>query len=249
MTAVATEFLDALDHLSPPAMPRAALLLLDETPDTVELDDLVDAAQSDPAIAAAVLRAMHSPIYRGASELDLGAALARLGSRRAFEVVVTGALTSIFRPKPPFQALALSGRRHAECVGDLAAALATANGVDPAAARVVALMLDVALPSLIDIACGLAAALPHDELRNDIRELRIQAALRVARKWSLHRVVQRLDAIVYTPAERRAVLDNVVALADIYADTERAFFLTGPTAIERALNVPEEWLAEYRAAA
>ena len=47
---------------------------------------------------------------------------------------LTQELAAADLPVTPFQALALSGRRHAECVGDLAAALATANGVDPAAA-------------------------------------------------------------------------------------------------------------------
>ena len=102
---LSAEFFSLIDHdkLVVPSLPEVALRvrkLLAE--DDTTADDIAKVVNTDPAIAAKILRAANSPIYRGASSCDTTRnAVVRLGMETTRQLVMSFAAQELFKSKNP----------------------------------------------------------------------------------------------------------------------------------------------------
>ncbi|MEE2830206.1 MAG: HDOD domain-containing protein [Myxococcota bacterium] len=87
-----------LSNISPAAVELQSLALGSEAP---SMATMLEKIERDPNLAAAILRAANSAVYRGMPRvLDLSAAGRRLGSRRLAEVAQMAALRGAFQAPP-----------------------------------------------------------------------------------------------------------------------------------------------------
>lgn len=131
--------------LSLPALPAVATrvlqLLHDEEADSAPLTELIE---SDPTIAASVLRVANSAVYSGLNQIaDIDQAIARLGARQVGTVVTTVALKGHFATDDPVKRELLQALwNHAVATALAARRLTVAGGGDAVEAFLAGLLHD-----------------------------------------------------------------------------------------------------------
>ena len=218
----------------PPMLPRVAMqiLQLSQQPEA-EISDVLAVLESDPVLAARVLRLAQSALYAGRGQIrSMRQAVVRLGLREMRNAVFEIALhLRVFRAKG-YEAVVGSLRRHSTAVAHLCRLVAAEAGLDGEFAFLCGLLHDVGLAASLLVLADeekppLALAWPALDAVHE------EASAIVASSWNL-------------PPEIRAVLRHhhpthlsgqavpyaaVICVAHLLADQVGAS-LTPPVALE-----------------
>lgn len=204
----------AADSLELPSLPEAPLrvwAVLER--EDAETPELVAAIESDPALAARLLRVANSVIYAGARPVDnlrdTVVRVGRLGVRRVVLAVMLGQLFS--SRGHPLEGLLEEAWRRSTLVASLARRLAgRVAGVDEGVALLAGLVHDVgALPVIAYAEQHPALVAAPGEVARVIARMRAPVGALVAERWSFPEVLR--EVIVH--------LDDPAAAADPARDT------------------------------
>ncbi|MGD2118407.1 MAG: HDOD domain-containing protein [Chromatiales bacterium] len=176
------------DQLILPSLPdiavRVGKALNDETSDAHHIAEIV---QTDPAIAAKLVKAANSAMYGGSNKVDsLSAAVVRLGTNLTHKLVTSFAIKELFRTKS-----ALLQRRmknlwsHSTLVAALSHVLAKKLGkFDPEHALLAGLVHDIGVVAILNYALDFPEAQENRRiLDSTIKSLRAQIGNMILRNW------------------------------------------------------------------
>jgi len=196
----------------------------------VERED-VTAAQvaqvisADPAIAAKLVRACNSPLYRGFSNVrNVREAVARLGMHTTRQLVTVFAMREIFKTR---QAVLQSEMerlwRHSREVAALCWVLADqATGLDPEAALLAGLLHDIGVvPVLVQAEAHPVLFANEDNLHHAICELRADVGTAILESWGFPgafvEAVRHAEDWLYDSNLPEPQLVDIVILAQMHA--------------------------------
>lgn len=191
--ALIEELLDtfASPDYQPPLLPGAAFRLLTLARDpNVALSKVTALLQSEPLIAAQVIRIAQSPIYSGGARvLSIDDAVMRLGIRTIALVFTEAAMhAGVFSSdafRVPMQAL----RRHSTATAHIARKLAERLGQPGERIYLCGLLHDIGIAACLLVAPELASSdgngFSFDELRGPIHAVHEQAADVLGSLWEL----------------------------------------------------------------
>ena len=162
-------------------------------------DDVAVAVSADPAIAAKLVRACNSPLYRGFSDVrNVREAVIRLGMHTTRQLVTVFSLREVFKTQRP----ALQKRmeqlwRHSREVAALCRVLAEhATRIDPEEAMLAGLLHDIGVvPVLVQAEHHPKLFAEEDNLRHAVAELRADIGCAVLDNWAFPRAF--VDAARY----------------------------------------------------
>lgn len=243
LTAQIQAILDDGEVILPP-FPRIGerLLALLRDPDSADVAAVADLANSDPAIAAALLKMANSAAFGGLSPIkDLRQAIPRLGMRRVSSLITTLVM------KGHFGATSRRGRRLQEALWDHAVAtalaarrLADAGGGDPEESYLAGLLHDVGKLLVLKAVDHLESREPGLELTPEVEQellavLHPQVGHHVLRQWRLPEPI--CQAALRHHAEELAPEEELPAR--VQAATALARKLTGAQPDPRAVALDE----------
>ncbi|QSP96503.1 HDOD domain-containing protein [Marinobacter salinisoli] len=156
--------------------------------DESSADDVAMAVSADPAMAAKLVRACNSPLYRGFSEVhSVRDAVVRLGMRTTRQLVTVFSMREVFRAQSPTLKAAMESLwRHSREVAALCWVLADrATRLNPEEAMLAGLLHDIGSVPLL-VHAERHASLSRDEslLAEVVRELRADVGASVLESWS-----------------------------------------------------------------
>lgn len=176
------------DTLVLPSLPDVAVrvgrALRDETSDARQIAEI---AQTDPAIAAKLVRAANSAMYGGSNKVDsLSAAVIRLGTDTTHKLVMTFAVKELFHTKSP-----LLKRRmkrlwdHSTMVAAISHVLAKKIGrFDPEHALLAGLVHDIGVVAILNYANDYPEAQDNRQILDaTISALRGQIGSLILKNW------------------------------------------------------------------
>ncbi|GMV40406.1 MAG: hypothetical protein AMXMBFR64_21220 [Myxococcales bacterium] len=177
-----------------PMMPRVAVQLQRAAADPrASVRQLASIIESDPSVAAEVLRVANSPFYRSLVESkSVRAAMSKMGLSGTRDVVMMATFRGrVLKAHPALQQEARALWEHAVGSGYLARLLATELRLDPDVAFTAGLFHDVGKLVLLDVAASLAREQRRDmtpsrqALARSFHAHHVEASVRVAERWSL----------------------------------------------------------------
>ncbi|MDY6829769.1 MAG: HDOD domain-containing protein [Pseudomonadota bacterium] len=177
------------DVLVLPTLPDVALRIRSIVDsDNASADLVAQAVVSDPAIAAKLLRAANSPLYRGQNNFtSVPQAIVRLGMQATKQMVTSFALRELFSSDHPMLNERLNTLwKHSIDVAATCFVLARLNrGFDPERALLTGLVHDVGVVSIVCYAENYPRALTsREQLETIIRELRGDITAMILQKWN-----------------------------------------------------------------
>ncbi|MDX5298460.1 MAG: HDOD domain-containing protein [Gammaproteobacteria bacterium] len=209
-----------------PSLPDLAWRIrrIAEQPDT-GLDDLAQALISDPAMAAKLVRACNSPLYRGFAEIhSLREAVVRLGVQVTRQLVTVFSMRELFKTRQPELQDAMSVLwDHSREVAAMAWALARAQaGIDPEEALLAGLLQGIgAIPVIAHAERHVNLFADYRALRQAIQDLRGEIGGALLRHWGFPEVfvevAEHPGDWMYDHGDERPRLVDVVLLAELHA--------------------------------
>lgn len=180
---------------------------------------------ADPAIAAKLVRACNSPLYRGFSDVrNVREAVVRLGMETTRQLVTVFAMREIFKTR---QAVLQSEMerlwRHSREVAALCWVLADqATGLNPEEALLAGLLHDIGVvPVLVQAEAHPVLFANEDNLQHAISELRADVGTAILENWSFPgsfvAAVRHAEDWFYDSGSPQPELVDIVILAQMHA--------------------------------
>jgi HD-like signal output (HDOD) protein len=208
---------------------RSNQLTLPSVPDVawkvrrlVDRDDtaaaqVANAVSADPAMAAKLVRACNSPLYRGFSDVrNVREAVIRLGMRTTRQLVTVFSMREVFRSKRPSLQKEMDRLwRHSREVAALCWVLAdSATSIDPEEALLAGLLHDIGVvPILVQAEHHVNLFADQANLDHAIEELRSDVGTAVLENWAFP--VAFLDAVRHAENWAWESSESLPQLADI----------------------------------
>ncbi|MFE8072743.1 HDOD domain-containing protein [Marinobacteraceae bacterium S3BR75-40.1] len=188
-------------------------------------DSIAQVINADPPIAAKLVRAANSPLYRGFSEVaSTRDAVVRVGIETARRLVTVYALRELFQSKQPSLQKAMQRLwEHAREVGAIAYALAQhLPGLNPEEALLAGLLHDIgAIPVISYAETDQALMLEPESLDTLIDELKSEIGGALLRHWGLGPVfaaaAEHAEDWDYESGQEHPNLVDVVIVAQMHA--------------------------------
>jgi len=150
--------------------------------------EVAGAVSSDPAMAAKLVRACNSPLYRGFSDVrSVQETVVRLGMRTTRQLVTVFAMREVFKSQQPALKKEMEALwQHSREVAALCWVLADhATGVNPEEAMLAGLLHDVGVvPVLVQAEKHVNLFADEKNLQHAITELRADVSCAVLENWS-----------------------------------------------------------------
>jgi len=183
------------------------------------------AVSADPAIAAKLVRACNSPLYRGFSDIrSVREAVVRLGMKTTRQLVTVFSMREVFKTRQKaLQAEMENLWRHSREVAALCWVLADhATSLDPEEALLAGLLHDIGVvPVLVHAEHHVNLFADPANLRAAIRDLRADVGTALMEKWSFPQTfveaVRHAEDWGYECRESEPQLTDVVILAQMHA--------------------------------
>lgn len=180
-------------------------------------EQVANAVSADPAMAAKLVRACNSPLYRGFSDVrNVREAVVRLGMRTTRQLVTVFSMREIFRSqRPSLQKEMERLWRHSREVAALCWVLAdSATSIDPEEALLAGLLHDIGVvPILVQAEHHVNLFADQANLDHAIKELRGDVGTAVLEKWAFPKAF--LDAVRHAESWDWDSSDSAPQLADI----------------------------------
>lgn len=185
--------------------------------DDTTADQIARAITADPAMAAKLVRACNSPLYRGLNDIrNVREAVVRLGTRTTRQLVAVFAMREVFKPRQPSLQKAMDDLwSHSREVAALCWVLAgSATRIDPEEALLAGLLHDIGvIPVLVQ--AGHHSQLSGDQQRLDaaVEALKSDVGAAVLENWGFPPPF--IEAVRHAEDWDHESRDNEVQLADI----------------------------------
>ena len=216
------------DKLPLPSLPDVAVRIhgLIES-DSANAETIAHAVNSDPAIAAKLLKTANSPLYRGASSFEsTQAAIVRLGLSTTRQLVTTFAMRSVFQSDNPILNEHMNRIwRHSIDVASLCYVLARLNrGLNPEQALLAGLLHDVGNIAIIAYAESHPYMLANEDTLVTVMDtMRSEIGSMILRKWEfpaeLCEAAENAEEWM-SPGNPNLNYTDLVILAQLQLDTD-----------------------------
>lgn len=214
------------NQLKLPSVPDVAWKVrrtVDKTDSTA--DQVAIAVSADPAIAAKLVRACNSPLYRGFSEVrNVREAVIRLGMRTTRQLVTVFSMREVFKTRQPTLQKEMEKLwKHSREVAALCWVLADhATRLNPEEALLAGLLHDIGVvPILVQAEHHVNLFADDTNLQNAISELRADVGTAVLESWSFPPAfvdaVRHAEDWSYESREPEPQLVDVVIVAQLHA--------------------------------
>jgi HD-like signal output (HDOD) protein len=188
-------------------------------------DQVALAVSADPAIAAKLVRACNSPLYRGFSEVrNVREAIVRLGMKTTRQLVTVFSMREIFKSKQvSLQKEMEKLWHHSREVAALCWVLADhATRVNPEEAMLAGLLHDIGVvPVLVHAEHHVNLFADDVNLQNAIRELRADIGAAILESWSFPpaflSAVRHAEDWFYECRETEPQLTDIVIVAQLHS--------------------------------
>jgi len=188
-------------------------------------DQVATAVSADPAIAAKLVRACNSPLYRGFSDVrNVRESVIRLGMRTTRQLVTVFSMREVFKSRQPSLQKEMERLwRHSREVAALCWVLADhATRLNPEEALLAGLLHDIGIvPVLVQAEHHVNLFADDANLQNAIGELRADVGTAVLESWSFPRAfidaVRHAEDWEYESRETEPQLVDVVIVAQLHA--------------------------------
>jgi len=188
-------------------------------------DQIARAITADPAMAAKLVRACNSPLYRGFNDIrNVREAVVRLGTRTTRQLVAVFAMREVFKTRQPGLQKAMDDLwNHSREVAALCWVLAgSATRVDPEEALLAGLLHDIGvIPVLVQ--AGHHSRLSMDQQRLDtvVEELKSDVGAAVLENWGYPppfiEAARHAEDWDYESRENEVQLADIVIVAQLHA--------------------------------
>ncbi|MGO1462011.1 MAG: HDOD domain-containing protein [Marinobacter sp.] len=188
-------------------------------------DQVASAISADPAMAAKLVRACNSPLYRGFSDVrNVRESVIRLGMRTTRQLVTVFSLREVFKSRhPSLQKEMEKLWRHSREVAALCWVLADhATRLNPEEALLAGLLHDIGVvPVLVQAEHHVNLFADDTNLQNAIRELRADVGIAVLENWTFPPAfvdaVRHAENWSFESREVEPQLVDVVIVAQLHA--------------------------------
>lgn len=214
------------NQLTLPSVPDVAWKVrrLVDREDTAAVQ-IANAVSADPSMAAKLVRACNSPLYRGFSDVrNVREAVIRLGMRTTRQLVTVFAMREIFRSKRPSLQKEMDRLwRHSREVAALSWVLAdSVTAIDPEEALLAGLLHDIGVvPILVQADHHVNLFADQANLDHAIHELRGDVGTAVLESWAFPTafldVVRHAENWDYEGCEPSPQLVDIVIVAQLHA--------------------------------
>ncbi|MBL1272971.1 MAG: HD-like signal output (HDOD) protein [Marinobacter maritimus] len=193
--------------------------------DDTTADQVASAVSADPAMAAKLVRACNSPLYRGFSDVrNVRESVIRLGMRTTRQLVTVFSMREVFKSRhPSLQQEIEKLWRHSREVAALCWVLADhATRLNPEEALLAGLLHDIGVvPILVQAEHHVNLFADDTNLQNAISELRADVGTAVLESWSFPPsfvdAVRHAEDWDYESREPEPQLVDVVIVAQLHA--------------------------------
>lgn len=193
--------------------------------DDTSAEQVANAVSADPAMAAKLVRACNSPLYRGFSDVrNVREAVIRLGMRTTRQLVTVFSMREVFRSKRPSLQKEMDRLwRHSREVASLCWVLAdSATTIDPEEALLAGLLHDIGVvPVLVQAEHHVNLFADPANLEHAIAELRGDVGTAILEKWAFPNAF--LDAVrhaenwAWESPEASPQLGDIVIVAQLHS--------------------------------
>lgn len=188
-------------------------------------EQVASAISADPAMAAKLVRACNSPLYRGFSDVrNVREAVVRLGMRTTRQLVTVFSMREVFKSRQPALQKEMENLwRHSREVAALCWVLADhATRLNPEEAMLAGLLHDIGVvPVLVQAEHHPRLFSDPDNLRHAIRELRADVGTAVLESWefpsSFVESVRHAEEWHHECREAEPQLADVVIVAQLHS--------------------------------
>ncbi|WP_150912559.1 HDOD domain-containing protein [Marinobacter halotolerans] len=188
-------------------------------------DQVANAVSADPAMAAKLVRACNSPLYRGFSDVrNVREAVIRLGMRTTRQLVTVFSMREVFRSQRPSLQKEMDRLwRHSREVAALCWVLAdNATSVDPEEALLAGLLHDIGVvPILVQAEHHVNLFADEANLDHAIKELRGDVGTAVLENWAFppafQDAVRHAEDWDYESRESAPQLVDIVIVAQLHS--------------------------------
>lgn len=188
-------------------------------------EQVANAVSADPAMAAKLVRACNSPLYRGFSDVrNVREAVIRLGMRTTRQLVTVFSMREVFRSQRPTLQKAMDQLwHHSREVAALCWVLAdSATTIDPEEALLAGLLHDIGVvPILVKAERHVNLFADHANLDHAIAELRADMGTAVLENWAFPAAfldaVRHADNWSWESSESLPQLADIVIVAQLHA--------------------------------
>ncbi|WP_298449700.1 HDOD domain-containing protein [uncultured Marinobacter sp.] len=188
-------------------------------------DEVATAVSADPAMAAKLVRACNSPLYRGFSDVrNVRETVVRLGMRTTRQLVTVFSMREVFKSRhPSLQKEMEKLWRHSREVAALCWVLADhATRLNPEEALLAGLLHDIGVvPVLVQAEHHVNLFADDTNLQNALSELRADVGTAVLGSWSFPpafvEAVRHAEDWGYESREAEPQLVDVVIVAQLHA--------------------------------
>lgn len=214
------------NQLKLPSVPDVAWKvrrLVDKDDTTAE--QVASAVSADPAMAAKLVRACNSPLYRGFSDVrNVRETVVRLGMRTTRQLVTVFSMREVFKSRHPSLQKEMENLwRHSREVAALCWVLADhATRLNPEEALLAGLLHDIGVvPVLVQAEHHVNLFADDTNLQNAIKELRADVGTAVLGSWSFPKpfveAVRHAEDWSHESREAEPQLVDVVIVAQLHA--------------------------------
>ncbi|MFO0556256.1 MAG: HDOD domain-containing protein [Polyangiaceae bacterium] len=210
----------------PPLLPTAAMQLLEMSHcKTCSFADILKVLESDPMVAARVLKVAQSPVYAGKAQIQsLEQALVRLGLHNLGDLFLQVTMTArVFRARA-YQVQMEQQRRHAVATAHASRLVCRATALPDEYAFLCGLLHDVGFVAVLIALSepnngirGPAGALPYDVVRDAAMAVHTHAGALICDAWRLPQEVKLVVQHHHQPRINGIYhpMSTVVHLADL----------------------------------
>jgi HD-like signal output (HDOD) protein len=193
--------------------------------DDTAAEQVANAVSADPAMAAKLVRACNSPLYRGFSDVrNVREAVIRLGMRTTRQLVTVFSMREVFRSQRPALQKEMDRLwRHSREVAALCWVLAdSATSIDPEEALLAGLLHDIGVvPVLVQAEHHVNLFADQANLDHAIKELRSDVGTAVLENWAFPpaflEAVRQAENWAWESSESSPQLADIVIVAQLHA--------------------------------
>lgn len=193
--------------------------------DDTSAEQVANAVSADPAMAAKLVRACNSPLYRGFSDVrNVREAVIRLGMRTTRQLVTVFSMREVFRSRRPSLQKEMDRLwRHSREVAALCWVLAdSATSIDPEEALLAGLLHDIGVvPVLVQAEHHVNLFADQANLEHAMTELRGDVGTAVLENWAFPaaflEAVRQAENWAWESCESSPQLADIVIVAQLHA--------------------------------
>ncbi len=201
-----------------PILPKGAreALRLAKNPN-VDMNDIVEVIEGDPALTARLLAVANSAIYnRGFAMTSVRRAVVRLGLQATRDILYQAVYAAVLYDVPGFRARVEATFVHGVVTSRVARRLAQIVGIDDDAAFLAGLLHDVGKGRLYKIANKIGRVDPDDaEVHDAVAVLHARSSAELCRAW--RRAPEVIEACAWHHEPKSLKLATCVSAADVVA--------------------------------